>query len=190
MKRRHLLLGLGLLIAAMLALFGDKTPNSPISEPTKATPAKKPAMARTSSQITASAASPSNDTGAGSIEKKTSKITADQPLPRVQDRQKLIAHAEQTSTHLFDPHFWAPPPPPPPKPLPPPPPSAPPLPFTYLGKQKEGEQWQVFLARGNTTFVVKLHEVIDNQYRIEAIAPPNMTLMYLPLNQLQTLLIE
>lgn len=70
---------------------------------------------------------------------------------------------------------------------PPPPPSAPPLPFTYLGKANEGGVWEVYLARTDKTYIVKQGTVIDVQYRVDTITPPNLTLTYLPLNQVQTL---
>lgn len=62
---------------------------------------------------------------------------------------------------------------------------APPLPFTVLGKAVGDGSWEVFLAHGEQTYIVRLHSVIDGQYRIDAIAPPTMTMTYLPLKQVQ-----
>lgn len=91
----------------------------------------------------------------------------------------------------FSAHDWTPPPPPPPPQAPPEPPQAPPLPFTYLGKQQEGgangKQWIVFLSKQDRTYTIRESEVIDASYRVEKIAPPLMTLTYLPLQQQQTL---
>ena len=77
--------------------------------------------------------------------------------------------------------------PPPPLPPPPPPPSAPPLPFTFLGKAVSNGQGEVFLARGSETLIVRDKMVLDGVYRIDVIAPPGMTMTYLPLNQVQQL---
>jgi hypothetical protein len=171
MNTKRLLLGLGLLFASALAVFGDKTPNVSVSEPALLMPLQA------SRDIQASV---------------PSQPTSQPGVLVVKDRQQLIVHDKKPTTGLFDPHSWAPPPRPVPPAmvLPPPPPMAPPLPFTYLGKQKEAGEWMVFLKRGNTTLIVKLLDVVETAYRIEAIAPPSMTLIYLPLNQPQTLLIE
>lgn len=90
---------------------------------------------------------------------------------------------------LFDSQTWNPPPPPPPKPAPPPPPVAPPLPYLVLGKKLEDQSWEVYLARGEQTFIAREKGTLENQYRVDSIKPPTMTLTYLPLNQVQTLTI-
>jgi len=170
MKTRRLLLGLGLLFALVLAVYGDKTPNASISQPTLSTAVQVPH------------ANPAS----------TTQQATQQPTPLVvKDRQQLIARQDKQPAGLFDPHSWAPPP----RPVPqvvsqPPPPTAPPLPFTYLGKQKESGEWVVFLKRGNATYIAKPLDVIETAYRVQAITPPSMTLIYMPLNQPQTLLIE
>lgn len=74
-----------------------------------------------------------------------------------------------------------------PAPAPPPAITAPPLPFSFLGKKLEDGQWQVFLERGDRIHVVKTSDTIDNVYRIQAIQPPVMTLIYLPLQHEQRL---
>ena len=78
---------------------------------------------------------------------------------------------------------WSPPPPPAPKTVQaaPPPPSAPPFPYTVFGKKLEDGEWQVFLRRDERILVVKSLDTIDNQYRVDEIRPPMMTLTYLPL---------
>lgn len=67
--------------------------------------------------------------------------------------------------------------------------AAPPLPFTVIGKQRNGQSWQVFLARPDQTFVVHEGDMLTNTYQVVTIAPPAMQLRYLPLNQIQTLMI-
>ncbi len=90
---------------------------------------------------------------------------------------------------LFDSQTWDRPPPPPPKPGPPPPPVAPPLPYVVIGKKLEDQAWEVYLTRGEQTFIAREKLVIEGQYRVDSIKPPTMTLTYLPLNQTQTLTI-
>jgi hypothetical protein len=70
---------------------------------------------------------------------------------------------------------------------PPPPPMAPPLPFVYLGKAAADGAWEVFLSRADKTYIVRANTVIDGAYKVVTIAPPVMTLTYLPLNQVQQL---
>jgi hypothetical protein len=92
---------------------------------------------------------------------------------------------------LFSIRTWSPPvkvAPPAPSP-PPPSPTAPALPYTFLGKKFEGGVWEVFITRGEDSFVVKEGSLIEKTYRVDAIAPPQMNVTYLPLNQSQTLAI-
>lgn len=86
----------------------------------------------------------------------------------------------------FTAQSWYAPPPPPPKSLRPPP-SAPPLPFAYLGQMLEDGKLTVFLTRQDRNYVVKQGDVLDGNYRVDAIEPPVMTLTYLPLNIKQTI---
>jgi hypothetical protein len=91
---------------------------------------------------------------------------------------------------VFGGQNWNPPPPPPPaelNPPPPPPPTAPPLPFQFLGKAAADGQWEVYLGRGEQTFVVRKGTQIDGSYRVDNIAPPTLTITYLPMNQVQQL---
>jgi hypothetical protein len=46
---------------------------------------------------------------------------------------------------------------------------------------------QVFLASGERTYTVGEGDVIDNTYRIDQIAPSQMSFTYLPLGQRQQL---
>jgi hypothetical protein len=99
--------------------------------------------------------------------------------------------AESPSALAFSTRDWTPPPPP----APPqatvvaPAPQAPPLPFTYIGKMRESGQWIVFLASQERTYVIKDDMLIESKYRVEKVAPPTLTLIYLPLQQSQTLAI-
>ncbi|MDN2698073.1 hypothetical protein O0882_17305 [Janthinobacterium sp. SUN073] len=88
---------------------------------------------------------------------------------------------------VFQRQDWTPPPPEVTVAPPPPPPMAPPVPFVYLGKVAADGAWEVFLSRADKTYIVRAHTVIDGAYKVVAIAPPVMTLTYLPLNQVQQL---
>jgi hypothetical protein len=61
------------------------------------------------------------------------------------------------------------------------------LPFTYLGKQKQEGQWRVFLEKEGSTMVVKQDDVVDAVYQVQSIAPPTLTLIYLPRGETQTM---
>ena len=69
------------------------------------------------------------------------------------------------------------------------PPSAPNLPFSVIGKQRQGQRWEVFLAKENQTFVAHEGDLLTSVYQIVSIKPPSMQLLYLPLQQTQTLMI-
>jgi hypothetical protein len=119
---------------------------------------------------------------------------AEPAIARLIPRDELIGEEGETTQGadlMFGAQSWNPPPPAPTaapaEAPPPPPPSAPPLPFTYIGKALEAGVWEVYLARADKTYIVKKQSVIDGVYRVDAIAPPTLTLTYLPLNQAQTL---
>ena len=172
MMARHLLMGAALLVAAGFALFGDNSPNGAVVEPAPR----------------ANAANATN--AAARVARTTATTAASRPatvtILRLETRAALVG-LDGAGGAAFASHDWTPPPvqavaPPPP---PPPPPSAPPLPFTVIGKAVANGQWEVFLARGSETLIVRDKMVIDGVYRIDAIAPPGMTFTYLPLNQVQ-----
>ena len=166
MKPRHLVRGAALLIAAAFAIFGDKSPAGDVVEAAPRNANKAATPARTVTAATAV------------------KAATDATVIALVPRERLMEQGGATGS-AFAVQSWTPPPPPPPKPLPPPPPVAPPLPFVYLGKALENGAWDVFLARGNETLIVRKQMVIDGVYRVDAIAPPSMTLTYLPLKQVQ-----
>jgi len=65
--------------------------------------------------------------------------------------------------------------------------TAPPIPFNVIGKKFESGRWEIYLAKGEATYIATLGAVIADNYRVESIAPTQMTLVYLPLNEQQTL---
>jgi hypothetical protein len=124
----------------------------------------------------------------------TTKAASAPDILALRSREELIGGARVADTSaLFVSQSWAPPPPPaPPKQQetePPPAPTAPPLPFTYVGKKAEEGTWEVYLARGEQTYIVREHSVIDPMYRVESIKPPTLSVTYMPLNEIQVLAI-
>ncbi|MGA8146361.1 MAG: hypothetical protein WB870_02140 [Gallionellaceae bacterium] len=186
MKTRHLLMLGGLAGAAWLAFFGDKSANTEVAEPV----ARQSAMPPSSPPEPDSEGAIGNSTPTGA-ESQNVQGEAEVRILELQPRAELIGAASsgQGSEGLFSGKSWTP------LPklgkldemVPPPPPAAPPLPFTYLGKQTAGGQTQVYLARGDKVFVVRDRTVIQNIYRVESIKPPTLSLVYLPLNQIQQL---
>jgi len=95
-------------------------------------------------------------------------------------RDRLIAERQPgvPATDLFASRSWAPlaapaaPPPPVLAPVAPAPPS-----FTYLGKRRDDQGWQVYLGRGDLALIVREGETIEGGYRVESIKPPTLTLV-------------
>ena len=191
MKPRHMAMAAALIGAAALVLFGDRAPDSGVAEAVDrattrpvARPPARPAAALVSTASLRAADPKSADAGKG------------QPILALVPREVLIGDSEtgfgqdQNGAGVFGRQDWTPPPPPQPVAAaapPPPPPQAPPLPFTFIGKSVGGGAWEVYLARGDRTYVARTNEVIDGTYRVDAIAPPILKLTYLPLNQVQQL---
>lgn len=184
MTRRRLILLLLLAIAAWLALFGDKTPPDPASE-----------------QVVGAVAPRSGGTPAGSVSSPAARDSRPTIAPAATGRNQarpevaaLIARAQlippaaegQEARDVFPALSWTPPPPKPEKParLAP---LAPPLPFVYLGKKQEAGVWEAYLGRGEEVFIVREGMTLEGLYRVQAINPPHLTLIYLPLKQSQTL---
>lgn len=168
MKPRHLLLGGALAVAAGLVLFGDRTPAGEVVEPVARPAAAAPPAAKASRGTPPAA-----------------------EILRLQPRESLIRSQDDAPgagvADAFGSRNWDPPPPPPPPAPPPPVPTAPALPFTYIGKALEEGTWEVYLARGDRTYVVRDKDVVEGSYRVESIKPPLMLLTYLPLGQVQQL---
>ncbi len=68
------------------------------------------------------------------------------------------------------------------------PPQAPPLPFRMIGSVDEQGRVTVFAERANGDVVtMRIADIVDNVYRVDAINAQTMILTYLPLGQQQTL---
>ncbi|NVI84681.1 hypothetical protein [Janthinobacterium sp. BJB401] len=170
MTPRHRLMLAGVLGAGALLLFGERQPVAEVAEAVeRAVAPARHAAAR------APAAQPA--------------ILALLPRSEVAGEEGETFGGADGAAAVFQSQNWNPPPP---KivavaPPPPPPPMAPPLPFVYLGKAAADGAWEVFLSRADKTYIVRAHTVIDGAYKVVTIAPPVMTLTYLPLNQVQQL---
>lgn len=169
MKRNHIILGVLFVSTALTLVFTERNPSDPIVE---AAP-----------RAHASGAPPRG----GST--STSAVVA---IAALQARTARDAAVDDGHKKLFGAILLAPP-------LPsagtagsdiPPLPSGSlgqDMPFTYIGKQSSDGRWEVFLSRGDDTLIVHEQTIIDGAYRVESIAPPTMTLVYLPTKLVQTL---
>ena len=167
MTPRHYLLLAGVLGAGALLLFGERQPVAEVAE----------AVERAVAPARHSAARPE---------------AAQPAILALLPRSEVAGEDGDTfggADGVFQSQNWTPPPP---KTVavaapPPPPPMAPPLPFVYLGKAAADGAWEVFLSRADKTYIVRADTIIDGAYKVVTIAPPVMTLTYLPLNQVQQL---
>lgn len=95
---------------------------------------------------------------------------------------------------------WIPPPPPPPPPAPastprtvtpaatPPQPAQPPaFPYTLIGRIEDGGAAQALLTGALRTLAVKPLDVVDGQWRVDAVEARSVVLTWLPGGQRQTL---
>lgn len=187
MKPRHLLLGAALAGAALLAIFGERSPEVEVAEAVERAP--RPRIA--SPAPSAPAASAGEAAAATPATQAAAPGAGGSPILALIPREALVGDSDagfrQGENGVFGRQDWTPPPPPPQPAPPPPPPSAPPLPFTFIGKAVANGAWEVYLTRGDRTYVVRDKSLIDGTYRVDAIAPPLLTLTYLPLNQVQQL---
>lgn len=65
----------------------------------------------------------------------------------------------------------------------------PPVPFSYIGKKVDGEIYEVYVTYGDKSLLLRDDSIIDNTYKVLNIAPPNLILLYLPMNKTQTFII-
>jgi hypothetical protein len=173
MNLRHGVMVAGLLVGAWFAFMADKTPED--------------------DTIVASRSPEHDSVGQAASEKPTRRDNggatddaAAKSLLRLHERPAYVRRLAESVAEgpIFVSGSWVPPPPPP---GPPPPEVAPPLPYTYLGKKLENGVWEVYLALGDQVRIVRPKTLLDDKYRIDAIAPPELRLTYLPLQQQQIL---
>jgi hypothetical protein len=162
-RARWLLWGVLLAGAAWLAVFGDKAPaRGEIALPTRVAAVEAPRAAPASEPVVSL-------------------------LPRAPSTSDGLDRPD--AGNPFAPRQWHAPPPAPAPIAAVPAPAAPPLPYAFLGKKQEGGAWEVYLARGDQSFVVREGQTLEGQYRVGRIAPPQLELTYLPLGLPQTLAI-
>lgn len=172
MSAGRLILFAMLVLAAWLALFGDKTPSE-----------------HDLAEVVAPAAGRDRQAVIDGV--LSGQTTSNREVAALIPRRQLIpADDRQDGRHLrdlFPSLSWTASSPMPEGSANPPPPMAPPLAFVYLGKKLEAGQWEVYLGRGDEVFIVREGMSLDGSYRVKSIAPPTLTLIYLPLKQLQTI---
>ncbi|MDU9404282.1 hypothetical protein RTH46_17480 [Pseudomonas sp. zfem004] len=66
-------------------------------------------------------------------------------------------------------------------------PTAPELPFEFVGRLGDRDDLQVFLQNGEKLYVVRQGDVIEDTYRLDRVSATELSLVYLPLHQSQTL---
>lgn len=69
-----------------------------------------------------------------------------------------------------------------------PPQAPPPLPFTFVGKVIEGDGVKIFLQEDDVLHVLKLGETIGQRYKLVAVEEDKLSLLYLPMNTIQTMI--
>ncbi|HET7160783.1 MAG TPA: hypothetical protein VFI62_17420 [Burkholderiales bacterium] len=120
-----------------------------------------------------------------------------EPKPKAEKREALAlperAGFERKDGSLFESRSWQPPPPPPPpaaKAGPPPRPVAPPVPYRLIGRLIQDGNVVVYLGKGDSVLSATLGETVEGVYKVASITDTEISLIYLPLNQTQTLPIE
>jgi hypothetical protein len=173
MKRNHIILGVLFVSTALTLVFTERNPSDPVVEaaPRARAPGASGTPPRAGSAGSASAvvaiaalqARPERDEAAGDGHRKLfGAILLTPPLPSAGPAGSDIPPLPSGSLGQE-------------------------LPFTYIGKQSSDGRWEVFLSRGDDTLIVHEQTIIDGGYRVESIAPPTMTLVYLPTKLVQTL---
>lgn len=61
--------------------------------------------------------------------------------------------------------------------------SAPPVPYRFVGTVKHGGEVVYALAKGDSVFPIHAGDTIEGVYRVEAITPQMVTLVYVPLEE-------
>ena len=135
------------------------------------------------------------------VESVAPSATTDKPEPKIERNLSQAPHAPAPGNRLerlrtptkaddlkvedlFGATNWNPPPPPPPpqQALPPPVPTAPPFPYAVAGSIADLNGPMVVFMKQNQDFVVRVGDVLENTYRVDAIDEQSVTVTYLPLN--------
>jgi len=130
-----------------------------------------------------------------SLLREVPKIDVEQIAPRLNEMALTKNSSKRPGNKdLFSAHDWNPPAqtkaPPPSAPAPAPAKiSAPPIPYLYIGKLETENGVSVFLNRLGETLIAKKNDVLESKYRIEEITVEKIEFRYLPLDEVQTLVI-
>ena len=171
MKAQHLALGAALLGAAALYASGPAPAGD--SAVAEAAPRRAPRAVQVNTPVATPATASAGKAGPAT-------------LVALLPREQLYDAPGQRGDALFGSRDFTPPAPVV-RPAPAAPPSAPAPPFAVIGKLLTDGHWEVYLARGEATYTARAGLLIDPNYRVETIAPPVLTLTYLPLKQTQHL---
>ena len=98
----------------------------------------------------------------------------------------------KSQSPLFESQNWQPPPPKVApqakmKAGPPPAPVAPPLPYSFAGRLVHDGKLSLLLAKGDEVIPIREGDTLDGIYKVESITQTQITLVYLPLGQKQTI---
>lgn len=184
-KRMLVMLPL-LAVAAWLALFGDKTPVDAVPSATLASVPPQEAEPNAGSPTEPATVDTTAEAGSAS-EVMPTRIIALRRLPTAQ------APAAAPQSETMDPfavglHLSQPPSPS--QAADQQQPALPEFPYTFIGKQYNGSQWQVFLDKGESTLIVAEGAVIDKAFRIKSIRPPEMRVVDLQSKHEHTIQID
>ncbi|MES2564788.1 MAG: hypothetical protein V4637_18995 [Pseudomonadota bacterium] len=142
----------------------------------------------------AAAQSITRETKAAAPVAAPSPSAAAEPKPKAEKREALSlperAGFERKDGSLFESRSWQPPPPRPPpaaKAGPPPLPVAPPLPYRLVGRLIQDGNVVLYLGKGDSVLSATLGETVEGVYKVASITDTEISLIYLPLNQTQTL---
>ena len=63
----------------------------------------------------------------------------------------------------------------------------PPFPYAYAGRKQDGDAVEVYLTRGEFAYLVKPGEMLEESYRVVAVTPTQLTVLYVPTNFTHTI---
>lgn len=109
------------------------------------------------------------------------------PLSRPRERDEMSTLGAMRAD-LFPPQTWQPPPPPAAKRVEPPP-LAPPLPFHYLGRWKEGGGDVIFLDQGGRVLQARVGDTLAG-WHLDQVGDDALVFTWISLNMRQTLRIS
>lgn len=174
MKRTHVLMAVGLVVSGSLVFFGKAPEQADVAEPV-VRPAKEAPAAQAATQPPR--------------EGRKGRAAAPAILPLIAREELIHLPGEDRHAQVFDAHSWGRRAQASIAPVAPVAPVAPPLPFVYLGKKFEEGTWEVYLSRGEETFIARAGGEVAGIYRVSSINPPDLVVVHLPTNQQQNLFI-